>query len=54
MKIRNRKRHGNLFNEIPSIRTFLGVAFIIGAGIYIYFREKVRDQYIATDTPVRR
>jgi|TARA_Y100000746_G_scaffold216352_1_gene211224 drug/metabolite transporter (DMT)-like permease len=43
-----------LFNEIPSIRTFLGVAFIIGAGIYIYFREKVRDQYIATDTPVRR
>ena len=43
-----------LFNEIPSNRTFLGVAFIIGAGIYIYFREKVRDQYIATDTPVRR
>ena len=43
-----------LFNEIPSIRIFLGVAFIIGAGIYIYFREKVRDQYIATDTPVRR
>jgi drug/metabolite transporter (DMT)-like permease len=43
-----------LFNEIPSVRTFIGVAFIIGAGIYIYLREKVKDQYIATETPVRR
>ena len=43
-----------LFNEIPSIRTFIGVACIISAGIYIYSREKVREQYIATETPVRR
>ena len=43
-----------LFNEIPSLRTFLGVACIIAAGIYIYVREKARDQYIATETPVRR
>ena len=43
-----------LFNEIPSNRTFLGVLIIISAGIYIYFREKIRDQYIATKTPVRR
>ena len=43
-----------LFNEIPSGRTFFGVACIIAAGIYIYFREKARDQYIATETPVRR
>ena len=43
-----------LFNEIPSSRTFFGVACIIAAGIYIYFREKARDQYIATETPVRR
>ena len=43
-----------LFNEVPSARTFLGVGFIISAGIYIYFREKVREQYIATETPIRR
>jgi drug/metabolite transporter (DMT)-like permease len=43
-----------LFNEIPSIRTFIGVTCIISAGIYIYSREKVREQYIATETPVRR
>ena len=39
---------------MPSGKTFLGVGFIISAGIYIYFREKVRDQYIATETPARR
>ena len=29
-----------LFNDIPTIRTFIGVALIIGAGVYIYMREK--------------
>ena len=43
-----------LFNEISSLRTFFGVACIMAAGIYIYVREKARDKYIATETPVRR
>jgi drug/metabolite transporter (DMT)-like permease len=43
-----------LFNEIPSLRTLIGVICIISAGVYIYFREKVRDQYIASKTPARR
>jgi drug/metabolite transporter (DMT)-like permease len=43
-----------LFNEIPSLRTLIGVICIISAGVYIYFREKVRDQYIALETPARR
>ena len=42
-----------LFNDVPTIRTFAGVALIIGAGVYIYLREKVRDQMIVTDTPNR-
>jgi len=42
-----------LFNDIPSIRTFIGVTLIISAGIYIYIREKARDQYIATENPIR-
>jgi len=29
-------------------------SIIIGAGVYIYFREKVRGQMIATDTPANR
>ena len=43
-----------LFNEIPTLRTFIGVGCIIAAGIYIYMREKARDHYIATKTPLRR
>jgi len=39
-----------LFNDIPTVRTFIGVALIIGAGVYIYIREKARDQMIASDT----
>ena len=42
-----------LFNDIPTIRTLIGVMIIIGSGVYIYFREKVRDQMIITDTPNR-
>ena len=42
-----------LFDNIPTLRTFVGVTLIIGAGIYIYIREKVRDQMIVTDTPNR-
>ena len=42
-----------LFNDIPSIRTFLGVALIISAGIYIYVREKAKDQFIVTENPIR-
>jgi drug/metabolite transporter (DMT)-like permease len=43
-----------LFSEIPSLRTLLGVFFIISAGVYIYFRERVRKQYVASKTPARR
>jgi len=42
-----------LFNDIPTGRTFIGVILIISAGIYIYIREKIRDQYIATENPIR-
>ena len=43
-----------LFDEVPSTRTFLGVGCIIAAGVYIYYRERVKEQYIASETPVRR
>ena len=42
-----------LFETIPTTRTFAGAAIIIAAGVYIYFREKVKNQMIATDTPNR-
>ena len=42
-----------LFETIPVPRTLFGATIIISAGVYIYFREKVRNQMIATDTPNR-
>jgi len=42
-----------LFNDIPTIKTFIGVLLIISAGIYIYIREKAREQYITTENPIR-
>ena len=42
-----------LFETIPTPRTFAGAVIIIAAGVYIYFREKVKNQMIATDTPNR-
>jgi len=42
-----------LFNDVPSLRTLIGVSLIIGAGVYIYIREKARDQMIVTDSPNR-
>ena len=42
-----------LFETIPVPRTFIGAAIIIGAGFYIYYREKIKGQMIATDTPNR-
>jgi drug/metabolite transporter (DMT)-like permease len=43
-----------LFSEIPSLRTLIGVICIISAGVYIYFRERVRKQYVASKIPTRR
>ena len=42
-----------LFESVPVPRTLIGAAIIIAAGVYIYFRERVRNQMIATDTPNR-
>ena len=42
-----------LFDNIPSIRTLFGAAIIIGAGIYIYLREKIKEQLIISDNPIR-
>ena len=42
-----------LFDNIPSIRTLLGATIIIVAGIYIYLREKTKEQLIVSYNPIR-
>ena len=42
------------FNDTPDLRTFLGIILIIGAGTYIYFREKLKKQNLTLNLPKRR
>ena len=41
------------FDEIPGLNTFIGIIIIVSCGIYIFIREKVQDQYIVTEKPLR-
>ena len=41
------------FNEIPDLTTIIGMVLIVCGGIYIFMREKVQDQPIVTEKPLR-
>jgi len=41
------------FNEVPTLRTYIGIFIIVTSGIYIFIREKVQDQSIVTEKPLR-
>ena len=41
------------FKEIPSLTTVIGILIIVSSGIYIFMREKIQDQSIATEKPLR-
>ena len=42
-----------IFNEIPDLKTLIGMILIVCGGIYIFIREKVQDQPIVTEKPLR-
>jgi len=41
------------FNEIPRINTLVGMLLIVVGGVYIFMREKIQDQNIVTEKPLR-
>ena len=41
------------FNEVPSLTTVIGIFIIVSSGIYIFMREKIQDQSIVTEKPLR-
>ena len=41
------------FNEIPNLNTLIGMILIVFGGVYIFIREKVQDQSIVTEKPLR-
>ena len=43
-----------LFNDTPTLRTIIGCIIIILAGMFIFFREEIREQKTNLETPLRR
>ena len=43
-----------LFDDIPTIRTMIGCIIVIFAGMFIFFREEIREQKTNLETPLRR
>ena len=41
------------FNEIPDLKTIIGIILIVCGGIYIFIREKAQEQSIVTEKPLR-
>ena len=41
------------FNEIPGTNTIVGIIIIVSCGIYIFMRERVQEQSIVTEKPLR-
>ena len=41
------------FDEIPGVKTVIGMLLIVCGGIYIFIREKAQDQSIVTEKPLR-
>ena len=41
------------FNEIPDLKTLIGMILIVFGGIYIFIREKAQDQSIVTEKTLR-
>jgi drug/metabolite transporter (DMT)-like permease len=42
-----------IFDETPNLRILSGALLIISAGVYIYLREKIKNQLIVTENPIR-
>ena len=41
------------FDEILKLNTFIGILIIVSSGIYIFIRERIQDQSIVTEKPLR-
>jgi S-adenosylmethionine uptake transporter len=43
-----------VFGELPDLWSLSGIALIAGSGVYVFIRERTRNQHIASGRPVRR
>ena len=41
------------WGDIPLVNETAGMALIVGSGIYLFYRENLKNQHAATDSPLR-
>ena len=41
------------WNEIPDIKSIIGIALVTFGGFYVFYRESVKDTKVAVDKPIR-
>jgi drug/metabolite transporter (DMT)-like permease len=42
-----------IWGEVITLQSYLGMAIIVAGGIYIFYREKVNEQNLSIDKPLR-
>jgi drug/metabolite transporter (DMT)-like permease len=42
-----------IFGDVPSVFETVGMALIVGAGIYTFYRERIRGQAAAAEAALR-
>jgi drug/metabolite transporter (DMT)-like permease len=42
-----------VWGDVPSFNIAIGMVLIVGAGIYIFYRERIRDESVASGEPLR-
>ncbi|GIS88423.1 MAG: hypothetical protein CM1200mP18_11330 [Gammaproteobacteria bacterium] len=42
-----------IWGDIPSVIEATGMLLIVGAGVYMFYREQIRNRELAIDTTLR-
>ena len=42
-----------VWGYVPSFNIAIGMVLIVGAGIYIFYREQIKDESVASGEPLR-
>jgi len=42
-----------VWGDVPSFNIAIGMVLIVGAGIYIFYRERIKDESVASESSLR-
>ena len=42
-----------VWGDVPSVNIAIGMVLIVGAGIYIFYRERIKDESVASESSLR-